>query len=172
MLSGFGVVVSSGITLVIFFPRSIENEIAAQDAGIRSRGFFGSRNHLTFVSQEQELYGTYDPEDAPGDSKAASPSSLYHNPAALPSSMPFRGTAQSPLPLVHAPPTPPPPLPPKEPIRLIPNRRRPSVDNHPSPLAAMPSLNSMDRFDNPATNISRPKTSFRSPVDLGGGARR
>ncbi|KAJ3564882.1 hypothetical protein NP233_g8005 [Leucocoprinus birnbaumii] len=32
ILSGFGVAVSSGITLVIFFPRSIEGEIAAKDA--------------------------------------------------------------------------------------------------------------------------------------------
>lgn len=32
ILSGFGIAVSSGITLVIFFPRSIEGEIAARDA--------------------------------------------------------------------------------------------------------------------------------------------
>jgi len=32
ILTGFGVAVSSGITLVIFFPRSIEGEIAAKDA--------------------------------------------------------------------------------------------------------------------------------------------
>ncbi|KAF9047515.1 hypothetical protein BJ165DRAFT_1466688 [Panaeolus papilionaceus] len=32
MLAGFGCAISSGITLVIFFPRSIEGEIAAKDA--------------------------------------------------------------------------------------------------------------------------------------------
>ncbi|KAF8633272.1 hypothetical protein AX17_004447 [Amanita inopinata Kibby_2008] len=36
MIAGFGCVVSSGITLVIFFPRSIEGEIAERDAS-RSR---------------------------------------------------------------------------------------------------------------------------------------
>ncbi|KAI0301765.1 hypothetical protein B0F90DRAFT_295561 [Multifurca ochricompacta] len=77
MLGGFGVVISSGMTLVIFFPRSIEKEIVAHDAGIRSRGFFGSRNHLTFVSHEQELYGTYDVEDIGFDSKGVSPTSMH-----------------------------------------------------------------------------------------------
>ncbi|KAF5375536.1 hypothetical protein D9615_009191 [Tricholomella constricta] len=47
ILAGFGCSISSGITLVIFFPRSIEGEIAARDASkerkrTRSRGNTGS----------------------------------------------------------------------------------------------------------------------------------
>ncbi|KAI0273072.1 hypothetical protein BGY98DRAFT_1099565 [Russula aff. rugulosa BPL654] len=84
MLAGFSVMVSSGITLVIFFPRSIETEIAAHDAGARGRRLFSSRHHLTLISQEQELCGTYafDPEETPVDSNAPSPSSLYYKPPA------------------------------------------------------------------------------------------
>jgi len=37
MIAGFGCVVSSGITLVIFFPRSIEGEIATRDAARERR---------------------------------------------------------------------------------------------------------------------------------------
>ena len=184
MLAGFGVIVSSGMTLVvrtfpisrlsipsptaqIFFPRSIENEIAAQDAGIRSRGLISSRNRLTFVSQEQELYGIYDPEETPVDSKAPSPSSLYQKPMPLPS-----------LPQSHPPPPPsvpqgrdslplppvPPPKPPATEISLTPNRRRPSLD-HSTPPAVKSSRNFIaDRLENPATKVSRLRPSFRSPT--------
>jgi len=47
IIAGFGCSISSGITLVIFFPRSIEGEIAARDASrdrkrSRSQGYVGS----------------------------------------------------------------------------------------------------------------------------------
>jgi len=177
MLAGFGVVVSSGMTLVIFFPRSIENEIAAQDAGIRSHGLISSRNRLTFVSQEQELYGIYDPEEATVDSKAPSPASLNQKPMPLPS-LPHSHPPPPPPPLPQARaslPLPPPP-PPKSPgteIPLTPNRRRPSLDINSTPPTVRPSRNFIaDRLENPATKVSRLRPSFRSPTDLAGPWRR
>jgi len=177
IVSGFGLVVSSGITLVIFFPRSIENEIAAQDAGIRSRGLFNSRNHLTFVSQEQELYGTYDPEEAQADSKSVSPSSPFEKAMPFPSSSPPQlppllssqdFTTPSPLlplPVLPALPplaTTPLPPPPRDSIRLAPNRRPPSLDDIRSPPS------NTDRFNNPATKVSRSRPNLRSQIDRGG----
>jgi hypothetical protein len=179
MLAGFSVIVSSGITLVIFFPRSIETEIAAHDAGARTRGIFSSRHHLTLISQEQELCGTYvyDPEDTPVDSDAASPSSLYNKPTSFPSSLspsredilvPAYSPQQSPI-------LPPPtaqPLP-TEPIRLTPNRRRPSLDLPPPTRKSQqqqqqqqqPASDFAERFNNPATSVSRlAKQSFRPSI--------
>ncbi|KZV65749.1 hypothetical protein PENSPDRAFT_689566 [Peniophora sp. CONT] len=59
IVAGVGIVVSSGITLTIFFPRSIEGEITRQVA--RNRGIFSKDTkeaQITFISheQEQELY--------------------------------------------------------------------------------------------------------------------
>jgi len=166
MLAGFGVIVSSGLTLVIFFPRSIENEIFARDTGIRSRGLFSSRNHLTFVSQEQELYGTYDPEDItpvdkkPGDASPPLLPPLYQKPTAISSSTPLWEGTQSPTPLAHPPPTL--NLEPTN-IRLAPNRRQPSPERRTSLVAKLP-WNYAERFDNPATRVSRLRQSFRSPI--------
>jgi len=200
MLAGFGVVVSSGITVVVrrlyfsllrslffsplaqvFFPRSIETEIAAHDAGARSRGLFGSRHHLTLISQEQELCGTYvyDLEDPPVDDNAVSPSSMYYKPAAIPlSESPPGEDIYAPA---HSPqhfPTPPPPAQaqplPTEPVRLTPNRRQSSVEGVSLPAMkyqqqqqVQPS-NLADRFNNPATSVSRlkPKRGFRSPIGV------
>ncbi|KAH9981558.1 hypothetical protein BJV74DRAFT_887515 [Russula compacta] len=162
ILAGFGVIVSSGITLIIFFPRSIENEIVARDVGTRSRGFFQSlrsRNHLTFVSQEQELYGTYDPEDTPLDKQSVSNFSPDHKPAPLP--LPPSG------PLLRELPRPPlshtPPMTPTEPIRLSPNRRQPSFDHQSLPTVRL-SSNKGNRYSNPATKVSWLRQSFRSPI--------
>ncbi|KAF8267483.1 hypothetical protein EI94DRAFT_1581058, partial [Lactarius quietus] len=83
--AGFGVVVSSGITLVIFFPRSIENEILAHESGVRSRGLFSSRHQLTFVSQEQEIFGTYDLE---GDAQMDCKDNISISPSCKDTSMP------------------------------------------------------------------------------------
>jgi hypothetical protein len=193
MLAGFSVIVSSGITLVvrrlsfspcccchvyspwaqIFFPRSIETEIAAHDAGARSRGLFSSRHHLTLISQEQELCGTYvyDPEDTPVDSNADSPSSIYKTAAYSPSSTSdIYAPAYTPPQLPPGPPPPPPAqqLPAPEPIRLTPNRRQPSLDSilpPPGKQLKQPQLRPLsiaDRFNNPATNVSRLKQTFRS----------
>lgn len=195
MFAGFGVIVSSGITLVvrrlpffpcccfhvysswaqIFFPRSIETEIAAHDAGVRSRGLFSSRHHLTLISHEQELCGTYvcDPEDTPVDSNAGSPSSLYKTAAYSPpsSTSDFHAPAYTPPELPQAPPPPPPAqqLPAPEPIRLTPNRRQPSLDTILPPIGKQQKhkqlrpLSIADRFNNPATNVSRLKQTFRTP---------
>ncbi|KAG6827285.1 hypothetical protein H0H92_012494 [Tricholoma furcatifolium] len=73
MLAGFGCSISSGITLVIFFPRSIEGEIAARDASkerkrtrtggadtpsvYESRGQF-TRTNMTQQSAQTVNYGT------------------------------------------------------------------------------------------------------------------
>jgi len=187
MLAGIGLVVSSGMTLVvrtcpipclyvpshtaqIFFPRSVENEIAAQDAGTRSRGLLSSRNHLTFVSQEQELYGTYDPEETPVDRKTPSPSTLYQESMPLPS-LP-RSPPLPPLPPQERASLPLPPLPPSmsessppTAIPLAPNRRPPSVDNHGTPPAVRAPQNIIvDRLNNPATKVSRIKPNYRSPI--------
>jgi len=170
MLAGFGVIVSSGMTLVIFFPRSIENELAAQDAGTRSRGLFSSRNHLTFVSQEQELYGTYEPEETPVDSKAPSPSPPYQESMPLPSLL--RSPPLPPLPPQERASLPLPPLPlqmsesPSTAIPLTPNRRPPSFDNVTPQVARAPPNIIVDRLNNPATKISRLRPNFRSPIDL------
>lgn len=198
MLAGFSVIVSSGITLVvgllpffptlflvfsplaqIFFPRSIETEIAAHDAGARSRVLFSSRHHLTLISQEQELCGTYvyDPEDTPVDGNGVSPSPLYYKPAAFPpSDSPSRDDIYAPAYLPQqsgAPPPPPPPTqpPPTEPIRLTPNRLQSSVEGISPPPARkqqqqQPPLPSSlaDRFNNPASSVSRLEQSFRTPI--------
>jgi len=135
--------------------------------GIRSRGLFSSRNQLTFVSQEQELYGTYDPEDiTPVDKKPEDVSSppllpsLYQKPAAVPSSAPLWEDTQSPVPLTQ-------PLPTLrvEPtgVRLAPNRRLPSPERRTSLVAKLP-LNYAERFNNPATRVSRLRQSLRSPI--------
>jgi hypothetical protein len=174
MLAGFGVIVSSGLTLVIFFPRSIETEIAAHDAGARGRRLFSSRHHLTLISQEQELYGTYafDPEETPVDSNAASPSSLYYKPTAFPpSSSPSQEDIYIPAYVLQqelAPSPPPPAQLPTEPIRLTPNRRRPSLDCVSSPTRRFQQQQQQqqkasglaERLLNPATNVSRPKEGF------------
>ncbi|KAH8994605.1 hypothetical protein EDB92DRAFT_2102572 [Lactarius akahatsu] len=171
---GFGVVISSGITLVIFFPRSIENEIVAHETGTRSRGFFNSRHQLTFVSQEQELFGTYDYEDAQIDSKGISPSSLSQTPLPLlPSKAKSLTTTQS----QYSQPQPPhsqlqpPQRQSSEPIPLIPNRRAPTPNHEARASSPKPMFNSVDRFHNPATmkisqGLRRP--SFRAPIDLRG----
>ncbi|KAI9441805.1 hypothetical protein H4582DRAFT_1413270 [Lactarius indigo] len=172
----FGVVISSGITLVIFFPRSIENEIVAHESGIRSRGFFSSRHQqLSFVSQEQELFGTYDYEDAQIDAKGISPSSLSQTPLPLlPSKAKSPTTTQS----QYSQPQPPyaqlqtpPQRQSSEPIRLIPNRRAPSPNHETRVTLAKPMSDIVDRFHNPATmkiSPGRRRPSFRAPIDLRG----
>lgn len=175
MLAGFSVMVSSGITLVIFFPRSIDSEIAAHDAGARGRRLFSSRHHLTLISQEQELCGTYafDPEETPVDSNAASPSSLYYKPAAFPpSSSPSQEDMYIPTYIQQQDlvPSPPPPAQlPTEPIRLTPNRRRPSLDcispstrkfQQQQQQQQQQASGFAERLLNPATNVSRLKESF------------
>jgi hypothetical protein len=157
----------------IFFPRSIETEIAAHDAGARGRRLFSSRHHLTLISQEQELYGTYafDPEETPVDSNAASPSSLYYKPAAFPpSSSPSQEDIYIPAYLQQqevAPSPPPPAQLPTEPIRLMPNRRRPSLDcvspqtrKFQQQQQQQQASGYAERLLNPATNVSRLKESF------------
>jgi hypothetical protein len=156
----------------IFFPRSIETEIAAHDAGARGRRLFSSRHHLTLISQEQELYGTYafDPEETPVDSNADSPSSLYYKPAAFPpSSSPSQEDIYIPTYMQQqelAPSPPPPAQLPTEPIRLTPNRRRPSLDCVLSPTKKFQQQRQQqasglaERLLNPATNVSRLKESF------------
>jgi len=181
--AGFGVVVSSGITLVIFFPRSIENEILAHESGTRSRGIFSSRHQLTFVSQEQEIFGTYDLEgDAQMDCKdnlSLSPSckgtsppplsnipvpqrTLYLGPGSpdseqsVPQSQPPQYVQQQAL---------------VEPVRLVPNRRAPSPGPKFSPeIPARPKLpiDSIYRFNNPAMRTSKLKPSFRTAMDMRG----
>ncbi|KAH9058245.1 hypothetical protein EDB87DRAFT_1685564 [Lactarius vividus] len=173
IMGGFGVVISSGITLVIFFPRSIENEIVAHETGTRSRGFFTSRHQLTFVSQEQELFGTYDYEDAQIDSKGVSPSSLSQTTPLplIPSKAKSLTTTQS----QYSQPQPQPPQsqrqPPKrqssEPIPLIPNRRAPSPNHETRALSTKPISDNVDRFHNPATMKISPgsrKPSFRARI--------
>jgi hypothetical protein len=155
--AGFGVVVSSGITLVIFFPRSVENEILAHESGTRSRGFFGSRHHLTFVSQEQENFGTYDVEDAQIDCKAVSPT-LSLTPLPLLPSRALRSGTQ-PQPPEYSEPVP---------VRLIPNRRAPSPATA-RPIFDKPLNDNGHRFNNPALqNAKVKKPNFRSPIDFRG----
>lgn len=162
--AGFGVVVSSGITLVIFFPRSIENEILAHESGIRSRGFFGSRRQLTFVSQEQEIFGTYDLEEQI-DCKDVSPTLSLTPLPILPSKALHTGSGvQSPFSELqeHT-----------EPVRLIPNRRArsPSCETRAKtrPVFDIPRSDNAYRFNNPATmQTPKAKPSFRSPIDLRG----
>ncbi|PPR03335.1 hypothetical protein CVT24_012575 [Panaeolus cyanescens] len=59
MIAGFGCAISSGITLVIFFPRSIEGEIAAKDAAKerkRSRSFAHSQSLGDVESAHHEQF--------------------------------------------------------------------------------------------------------------------
>lgn len=56
MVAGFGCCISSGITLVIFFPRSIEGEIAARDAAKerkRTRSYGHTTSHADVESNRQ-----------------------------------------------------------------------------------------------------------------------
>jgi len=63
MIAGFGCVVSSAITLVIFFPRSIEGEIASRDAAKEhklsrrgtSAGFSGVGSQMQMSSRHEHL---------------------------------------------------------------------------------------------------------------------
>ncbi|KAG5653786.1 hypothetical protein H0H81_010456 [Sphagnurus paluster] len=50
MIAGFGCAISSGITLIIFFPRSVEGEIAARDA---SRERKRTRSHANAASMHE-----------------------------------------------------------------------------------------------------------------------
>jgi len=148
----------------IFFPRSIESEIIAHESGIRS--IFGSRHQLTFVSQEQELFGTYDAEDpqSPPDTKPASRASLLlvHSKVVVPV-LPSRALS---------PPLSQPPSYPQQqqemaepPLRLVPNRRAPSPPLETRAERTQRVL--VDRFNNPATarvGVSRLKPNFRSPI--------
>jgi hypothetical protein len=124
------------------------------------------------ISQEQELCGTYafDPEETPVDSNAASPSSLYYKPAAFPpSSSPSQEDMYIPADMQQelAPSPPPPAQLSTEPIRLMPNRRRPSLDCVLSPTRKFQqqqqqqqALGMAERLLNPATNVSQLKQSF------------
>ncbi|KAG6878290.1 hypothetical protein C0992_008297, partial [Termitomyces sp. T32_za158] len=81
MLAGLGCVISSSITLVIFFPRSIEREIAARDERERSKSrnsdvyrdsFYESRDEFSDTTQHSARtfnYGT----PVPGSRLLASP---------------------------------------------------------------------------------------------------
>jgi hypothetical protein len=63
MIAGFGCVISSAITLVIFFPRSIEGEIASRDAAKErklsrkgaSTGFTGIESQMQLSSRHEHL---------------------------------------------------------------------------------------------------------------------
>jgi len=60
MIAAFGVCISSGITLVIFFPRSIEGEIAARDAAKerrRLRSFGQSTSMADMESTHRQMSG-------------------------------------------------------------------------------------------------------------------
>ncbi|KAH9976362.1 hypothetical protein BGW80DRAFT_1168046 [Lactifluus volemus] len=156
ILAGFGIILSSAMTL-IFFPRSIENEIAAHDVGIRSR-IFTTRSHLALVSHEQELCGTYDVADTATDSKDARPSSLYPVPSSLPQSqmdiepaLPQRPSSLTPLPLPDS-------------FPLSPNRYRSSLNSRTPPPTAKSLSENVDRFNNPATKVSLFRQSLRSPI--------
>ncbi|KAG6878002.1 hypothetical protein C0993_000962 [Termitomyces sp. T159_Od127] len=68
MVAGFGCAISSSITLVIFFPRSVEGEIAARDKRKRSRcrindayraSLYESRNEFTFTNTTQHSTRTF-----------------------------------------------------------------------------------------------------------------
>jgi len=133
------------------------------------------------ISQEQELCGTYayDPEETPVDSNAASPSSLYYKPTAFPlpsspSQEDIYGPAYMQQQQEHELPPPPRAQLPTEPIHLAPNRRRASLDSVPPPTRKFQqqqqqqqqqqALSLAERFNNPATNVSRLKQSFRAPI--------
>jgi len=93
MIAGIGCVVSSAITLVIFFPRSIEGEIAARDAtkahemsrrGL-STGFVGIDSRMHLSSRQEHLPGdTYIISSGPIQQleeytqSTESPESRYH----------------------------------------------------------------------------------------------
>ncbi|KAK0206521.1 hypothetical protein DFS33DRAFT_1315178 [Desarmillaria ectypa] len=69
LLSAFGCIVSSGLTLVIFFPRSIEGEIATREAAKEIKHQQGDSNEnihqsrssyaQSLMSQNHQLSGTY-----------------------------------------------------------------------------------------------------------------
>jgi len=153
---------------VIFFPRSIENEILAHESGTRSRGFFGSRRQLTFVSQEQEIFGTYDLEEQI-DCKDVSPTLSLTPLPIFPSKALHTGSGlQSPFSDLQQQ-----PKEPTEPVCLIPNRRAPSPSCETRaktrPVFDIPRSDNAYRFNNPATKQTpNAKPSSRSPIDLRG----
>lgn len=156
----------------IFFPRSIENEILAHESGIRSRGFFGSRQQLTFVSQEQEIFGTYDLEDAQFDCKAVSPTLSSAPLPLLPSKARRAGTLP---PSLQSPSLQSPSSEPQQQqlqrelsdsVHLAPNRRAPSPSCNETHVTIKPrfekrlSIN-VSRFNNPALQSMKAKPSTR-----------
>ncbi|KIK60768.1 hypothetical protein GYMLUDRAFT_43375 [Collybiopsis luxurians FD-317 M1] len=58
-LAGVGCVVSSGITLVIFFPRSVEGEIAARDASTEKKRLRSSTRATDFGASMSEYRPSY-----------------------------------------------------------------------------------------------------------------
>ncbi|KAJ7647903.1 hypothetical protein FB45DRAFT_782868 [Roridomyces roridus] len=100
MISAFGVSVSSALTLVIFFPRSIEGEIAARESiksqrQGRSGGGFGSQN----LMQSQNRYSEYS-----ASSHGGSPGNPYAS-ASHRYSFPPPGNSPSAPPRAASPPT-------------------------------------------------------------------
>jgi hypothetical protein len=73
MLAGVGCVVSSAITLVIFFPRSIENEIAAKDASRETSREKRMQRSLTRSGQRngQQSFGATQSYTTPPSPKLA-----------------------------------------------------------------------------------------------------
>ncbi|KAI0264253.1 hypothetical protein BC834DRAFT_970969 [Gloeopeniophorella convolvens] len=156
MAAGFGVVVSSGLTLVIFFPRSIEGEITARSTGLRSRGLFSSRHHLTFASQEQELYGTYEVDAPQEDGKVAS---MYNGSTPVPPSRAGREGHPPTAPTSQV-----------QELSLVPNRRQPDQDiemRNPAPTKL--TADNLRHLDNPVARVSNFVHNFRSPIDFRGG---
>ncbi|KAI9508055.1 hypothetical protein F5148DRAFT_31504 [Russula earlei] len=156
VMSGFGVAVSSAIALPIFFPRSIQGEIARADSLRRGK------DRLSQVSDDSELYAMYDlhPQPSAEMDKTTPPSveESLHMPPPYPQQ---EGNIQSLVPNFST-----------LPIRLEPNRRPPDVIEHERDFSMSAGHTAAHQpgyhlSGHRPSSMARLINSFRSPIDIG-----
>jgi hypothetical protein len=82
MISGVGCCISSALTLVIFFPRSVEGEIAAKDAARASRRnrSYGGHPTSSFAPEVEMRYSQYTDNGTPSGQLLSSSKQRYSFP--------------------------------------------------------------------------------------------
>ncbi|KAA1477527.1 hypothetical protein DENSPDRAFT_589396 [Dentipellis sp. KUC8613] len=154
MLAGFGVCVSSALTLVIFFPRSVEGEILARD---RSMSLPAQQHH----THSEDAYTMSNVEISPVKSRAQG--SLAGESFEMPPSMAWRSDGSNTPVLAQPNPNAAAAVVPREValLRLQPNRRAEGSDEGSFKLTE----DNLRRFDHPAKS-SHYVANFSSPIDM------
>jgi len=155
MIAGFGLAISSGLTLTIFFPRSIEAEIQARDTGrakaitkpSQSRPTVATQSQYTMYDLEASPIKTHMPDDmTSGESLDLEPSKAW---------LSDEPSAAAPMRLSG--------------IKLQPNRRPHEGDIElGSVINVKLTEGNLERHNHPVAKMSHFVHSFRSPIDLRG----